>query len=265
MLHSELHGFDASSTKKTQGEFVKPGKKDLEKQWENFFVHQRSGSRLFSCESVWARAGADGEWLRVGAVVTKSDDVSNADAVAAQKKLISWSATQLFPALNAKKGQAPELGLGPYVDDEKDDDGDASKVAPVGKGDKGCTTLRRRLQTDPLAARRAPRRPWSDAAEQVRGQGARRNSRAPPPRRRRPVPRRTRRGCNLGRHSLKQGTSGEPRQPRRPELLGRRARRFRRLDAETSDQRRTTRRSGGRATSARSQASMAPIKSSLSE
>ena len=72
-------------------------------------MHQRSGSRLFSCESVWARAG-EGEWLRVGAVVTKSDDVSNADAVAAQKKLISWSATQLFPALNAKKGQAPELG-----------------------------------------------------------------------------------------------------------------------------------------------------------
>ena len=101
-------------------------------------MHQRSGSRLFSCESVWARAGADGEWQRVGAVVTKSDDVSNADAVAAQKKLISWSATQLFPALNAKKGQAPELGLGPYVDDEKDEDGDASKVAPVGKGDKGA-------------------------------------------------------------------------------------------------------------------------------
>jgi hypothetical protein len=114
------------------------GKKDLEKQWENFFVHQRSGSRLFACESVWARADADGEWLRVGAVVTKSDDVSNADAVAAQKKLISWSATQLFPALNAKKGQAPELGLGPYVDDEKDDHGDASKVAPVGKGDKAA-------------------------------------------------------------------------------------------------------------------------------
>ena len=117
---------------------LRTGKKDLEKQWENFFVHQRSGSRLFACESVWARAGADGEWLRVGAVVTKSDDVSNADAVAAQKKLISWSATQLFPALNAKKGQAPELGLGPYVDDEKDDDGDASKVAPVGKGDKAA-------------------------------------------------------------------------------------------------------------------------------
>ena len=114
------------------------GKKDLEKQWENFFVHQRSGSRLFSCESVWARAGTEGEWQRVGAVVTKSDDVSNADAVAAQKKLISWSATQLFPALNAKKGQAPELGLGPYVDDEKDDDGDASKVTPVGKGDKAA-------------------------------------------------------------------------------------------------------------------------------
>ena len=113
------------------------GKKDLEKQWENFFVHQRSGSRLFACESVWARA-TEGEWLRVGAVVTKSDDVSNADAVAAQKKLISWSATQLFPALNAKKGQAPELGLGPYVDDEKDDDGDASKVTPVGKGDKAA-------------------------------------------------------------------------------------------------------------------------------
>ena len=37
-----------------------------------------------------------------------------------------------------EKGQAPELGLGPYVDDEKDDDGDASKVAPVGKGDKGA-------------------------------------------------------------------------------------------------------------------------------
>ena len=116
---------------------LRTGKKDLEKQWENFFVHQRSGSRLFSCESVWARAG-EGEWLRVGAVVTKSDDVSNADAVAAQKKLISWSATQLFPALNAKKGQAPELGLGPYVDDEKDDDGDASKVTPVGKGDKAA-------------------------------------------------------------------------------------------------------------------------------
>ena len=129
-------GFGGAATKKTK-KFVKPGKKDLEKQWENFFVHQRSGSRLFSCESVWARA-AEGEWLRVGAVVTKSDDVSNADAVAAQKKLISWSATQLFPALNAKKGQAPELGLGPYVDDEKDDDGDASKVAPVGKGDKGA-------------------------------------------------------------------------------------------------------------------------------
>ena len=72
-----------------------------------------SGSRLFSCESVWARAGADGEWLRVGAVVTKSDDVSNADAVAAQKKLISWSATQLFPALNAKKGRAPNWAWGP--------------------------------------------------------------------------------------------------------------------------------------------------------
>ena len=100
-------------------------------------MHQRSGSRLFACESVWARA-AEGEWQRVGAVVTKSDDVSNADAVAAQKKLISWSATQLFPALNAKKGQAPELGLGPYVDDEKDDEGDASKVAPVGKGDKAA-------------------------------------------------------------------------------------------------------------------------------
>merc|ERR1719310_2423170 len=126
-------GFGAA-TKKSKTKFVKPGKKDLEKQWENFFVHQRSGSRLFACESVWARAGADGEWQRVGAVVTKSDDVSNADAVAAQKKLISWSATQLFPALNAKKGQAPELGLGPYIDDEKDDDGDASKVTPVGKG-----------------------------------------------------------------------------------------------------------------------------------
>ena len=130
-------GFGGAATKKTK-KFVKPGKKDLEKQWENFFVHQRSGSRLFACESVWARAGADGEWQRIGAVVTKSDDVSNADAVAAQKKLISWSATQLFPALNAKKGQAPELGLGPYVDDEKDDDGDASKVAPVGKGDKAA-------------------------------------------------------------------------------------------------------------------------------
>ena len=134
-------------------------------------MHQRSGSRLFSCESVWARAGADGEWLRVGAVVTKSDDVSNADAVAAQKKLISWSATQLFPALNAKKGQAPELGLGPYVDDEKDDDGDASKVDTRRQGRQSCAALRRRLQADPLAARRAPRRPRGDAAEQVRGQG----------------------------------------------------------------------------------------------
>ena len=69
-------GFGGAATKKTK-KFVKPGKKDLEKQWENFFVHQRSGSRLFSCESVWARAGADGEWQRVGAVVTKSDDVTN--------------------------------------------------------------------------------------------------------------------------------------------------------------------------------------------
>ena len=137
LRHCYYHG---STPSKSQGDSLvdlRTGKKDLEKQWENFFVHQRSGSRLFSCESVWARAG-EGEWLRVGAVVTKSDDVSNADAVAAQKKLISWSATQLFPALNAKKGQAPELGLGPYVDDEKDDDGDASKVAPVGKGDKAA-------------------------------------------------------------------------------------------------------------------------------
>lgn len=135
-------GFGAAPAK-TKKAFVKGGKKDLEKQWENFFVIQRSGSRLLSCESVWARAG-DGEWQRVGAVVTKSE-LSNADAVAAQKKLISWSATQLFPEMNAKlKGQAPELGLGPYIDDDADDkaegntDYDASKVAPVGKGDKGA-------------------------------------------------------------------------------------------------------------------------------
>ena len=131
-------GFGAATKKEQLDWFVKPGKKDLEKQWENFFVHQRSGSRLFSCESVWRACRRRWRVAGVGAVVTKSDDVSNADAVAAQKKLISWSATQLFPALNAKKGQAPELGLGPYVDDEKDDDGDASKVAPVGKGDKGA-------------------------------------------------------------------------------------------------------------------------------
>jgi hypothetical protein len=93
----------------------------------------RAPAELFSCESVWARIG-DGEWQRVGAVVTKSDDLSNADALAAKKKVISWSTAQLFPARNAKKGQAPELGLGPYVDDKKDEDGGASKVTPVGKG-----------------------------------------------------------------------------------------------------------------------------------
>ena len=68
----------AEKTKKKA--FVKPGKKDLEKQWEQFVLHQRKSSNLFRCESVWART--DGAWERVGAVVTKSDDAgSNAQAV----------------------------------------------------------------------------------------------------------------------------------------------------------------------------------------
>jgi len=126
-------GFGAASTKKKKA-FVSAGKKDLEKQWESFVLTQRKGSRLFSCQSVWARADADGEWLRVGAVVTTSDEVSNSAAVAAQKQLISWTAAELHPTLN-KKSLNLEFGLGPYVDDDAEEkaDADASKVAPVEK------------------------------------------------------------------------------------------------------------------------------------
>ena len=122
-------GFGAA-TKKSKAKFVKPGKRDLEKQWENFFVFQSKGANLLRCESVWARAGGDGAaWLRVGSVVTKADDVTNGAAVAAQKPLIAWTAAELHPTLQAAKAPL-EFGLGPYVDDDKDDGGepDASKV-----------------------------------------------------------------------------------------------------------------------------------------
>ena len=44
----------------------------------------------------------------------------------------------LLHAMHATHCNMHHLGLGPYVDDEKDDEGDASKVAPVGKGDKAA-------------------------------------------------------------------------------------------------------------------------------
>ena len=129
-IATPLHAGFGAATEKKKKSFVKPGKKDLEKQWENFFVFQSKGANLLRCESVWARAGGDGAaWLRVGSVVTKADDVTNGAAVAAQKPLIAWTAAELHPTLQAAKAPL-EFGLGPYVDDDKDDDGepDVSKV-----------------------------------------------------------------------------------------------------------------------------------------
>lgn len=131
-------GFGAAATKKKK-DFVSSGKKDLEKQWESFVALQRKGSRLLSCESVWARTDDADPWLRVGAVVTSGDAVSNAEAVNVQKKLIGWTAEALHPTLNGRKTLA--YGLGPYIDDDGDD-GDlitriaaaADKVKPVDKG-----------------------------------------------------------------------------------------------------------------------------------
>ena len=138
----ELQAGFGAATEKKKKTFVKPGKKDLEKQWENFFTFQQVGTRLFSCESVWARAGEASPWLRVGSVVTKADGASNAEAVAVQKPLITWTAAELHPTLQAAK--AMEIGLGPYVDDDKDDaesegTAAATKVAPVAKAKKGDT------------------------------------------------------------------------------------------------------------------------------
>mmetsp|Transcript_3238 Transcript_3238/g.9515 ORF Transcript_3238/g.9515 Transcript_3238/m.9515 type:complete len:214 (-) Transcript_3238:103-744(-) len=160
-------GFGAAekTQKKKKKAFVKPGKKDLEKQWEQFVLHQRKSSNLFRCESVWART--DGAWERVGAVVTKSDEAgSNAQAVAAQKKLIAWTTAELFPALN-KKGAQLEYGLGPYVDDDDDasDGGDASKVAALGKVEAPGGVLPRRASRGPPSTRRTRRaRPTSRTA-----------------------------------------------------------------------------------------------------
>ena len=61
-----------------------------------------------------------------------------------------------------EKGQR-RIGLGPYVDDEKDDDGDASKVAPVGKGDKGAPLSDVGFKPVTSARRNAPRRPRGDS------------------------------------------------------------------------------------------------------
>jgi len=135
-------GFGAATAKTKKKTFVSAGKKDLEKQWESFVALQRKGSRLFACESVWARAAGGDDWLRVGAVVTRDDGFSNAEAVAAQKKLIAWTAEQLHLPLSAARGRL-EFGLGPYVDDDADgadgDGGDASKVvAAVGAGAKAA-------------------------------------------------------------------------------------------------------------------------------
>ena len=125
-------GFGAASAKKKKT-FVTGGKKDLEKQWENFVAFQRIGSNLLSCQAVWARIGEDGPWLRIGSVVTKGK-ATNAEAVAVQKPLISWTAGELQPPLNVK-GAKLEYGLGPYIDDDDKEKGgkeDTSKVVPVG-------------------------------------------------------------------------------------------------------------------------------------
>ena len=69
--------------------YVKPGRKDLEAQWERFTQH--SGPEA----SVWARVPESRDWLLVGAVNRRDGSDAFREAYSIQAALIAWCASEL--------------------------------------------------------------------------------------------------------------------------------------------------------------------------
>lgn len=128
-------GFGAVE-KKSKKNFIKPGKKDLERQWERYFVSCSEGQEA---SSIWVRVGDD--WLLVGSIT------GGEEAFAIQKVLIGWAASELHLRVRASK-TTPEFGLGPALDDDYVDEYDPAtsttegmKIEPVVKKKEKTLTI----------------------------------------------------------------------------------------------------------------------------
>ncbi|KAJ1459244.1 hypothetical protein M885DRAFT_511880 [Pelagophyceae sp. CCMP2097] len=97
-LHA-LAGFGAPKAVVPKfSKFVKDGQSSLKAQWASHYVLQEAGA---TAASVWAReaSGATAAWVYVGSV-NASPNFDAAQAVAAQKPLISATAKRLHASLS---------------------------------------------------------------------------------------------------------------------------------------------------------------------